>query len=60
MGRNEFVAVANYNVTGLVVRSLLPFNPFRSTFSVTLPFSTIIFWSVPVRALDVFCFGCVA
>src|SRR4029453_9061360 len=47
MGKNELVAAANCNVTDLAVRLLLPFNPFRSRFSVTLPFSTIIFWSVP-------------
>src|SRR4029453_15105599 len=47
MEKSELVAAVNCSVTGRVVNSLLPFNPFRSRFSVTLQFSTIIFWSVP-------------
>ena len=43
MEKNEFVAAANSSGTGLVIRALLPFNPLRSRFIVTLPFSTIIF-----------------
>ena len=43
MEKNEFVAAVNCSAAGLVIRALLPFNPLRSTFSVTLPLSTIIF-----------------
>src|SRR4030095_2587351 len=58
MGKNEFVTAADCSETGLVTRALLPFNPFKSRFSVTLPFSTIIFCSVPFTfwSFGLFCF----
>ena len=42
-GKKELGAAAKCNVTGLVTRESLAFNPFRSSCIVTLAFSTIIF-----------------
>ena len=53
MGKKELAPTAKRSVMGLATReSAKPsgFNPVRSRSMVTLPFSTIIFWSVPAGA----------
>ncbi|PYJ14572.1 MAG: hypothetical protein DME94_08905, partial [Verrucomicrobia bacterium] len=48
MLKNELAATAKFSLTGLATSDPFPFKPLRSRSIVMLPFSAIIFSSVPL------------